>query len=153
MTAPAVAGGPCPGCSVENAADHNYCKHCGTPLRAVDLEREVGTGFAERTRDRCLQLLRADHVSPARLPAHLPRRRQPDRGDFRKRWAAALRRRYSSTDRSAPRGTLCITRITEQLRDSRGVRGHGVVLTPATRRSVLRASNPWMSMPAAPALV
>src|ERR1043166_6465029 len=60
MEAPAAAVGPCPECGVENAADHNYCKHCGTPLRAVDVERELGTGFAERTRDRCLQLLKAD---------------------------------------------------------------------------------------------
>src|SRR5436305_936894 len=60
MAAPAAVAGPCPECGVDNAADHNYCKHCGTPLRTVDVERELGTGFAERTRDRCLQLLKAD---------------------------------------------------------------------------------------------
>src|SRR5262245_20603575 len=56
---------PCPECGVQNAADHNYCKHCGPPLREVDLERELGTGFAERTRDRCLQLLKADPQNPS----------------------------------------------------------------------------------------
>ena len=56
---------PCPECGVENAADHNYCKHCGTPLREVNLERELGSGFAERTRDRCLQLLKADPENPS----------------------------------------------------------------------------------------
>src|SRR4029077_12276552 len=66
MTAPAIAG-PCPECGVDNAPDHNYCKHCGTPLRAIDVERELGTGFAERTRDRCLQLLKAD---PDNASAH-----------------------------------------------------------------------------------
>ena len=60
MAAPAVAAAPCPECGVENAADHNYCKHCGAPLREVVIEREFGTGLAERTRDRCLALLRAD---------------------------------------------------------------------------------------------
>jgi tetratricopeptide (TPR) repeat protein len=65
MTAPAAAPGPCPECGVENAADHNYCKHCGSPLREVDVERELGTGFAERTRDRCLQLLKADPGNPS----------------------------------------------------------------------------------------
>jgi len=29
MSVPAVAG-PCPECGVDNASDHNYCKHCGT---------------------------------------------------------------------------------------------------------------------------
>ncbi len=52
--APSAAGGPCPECGVENAADHNYCKRCGTPLRAVEMERELGAGSAERVRDRCL---------------------------------------------------------------------------------------------------
>jgi uncharacterized OB-fold protein len=37
---------PCPECGVENAADQNYCKHCGTPLREVDLERELGADLA-----------------------------------------------------------------------------------------------------------
>src|SRR5206468_8127683 len=64
MAAPA-AGGPCPECGVENGADHNYCKHCGTPLRVLDVEREFGTGLAERTRDRCLQLLKADPENPS----------------------------------------------------------------------------------------
>jgi len=58
--APPAASCPCPECGVDNAADHNYCKHCGTPLRAVDVERELGSGFAERLRDRCLGLLKAD---------------------------------------------------------------------------------------------
>src|SRR5436309_5083092 len=64
MTASAAPAGPCPECGVENAPDHNYCKHCGSPLRAVDVERELGSGFAERTRDRCLQLLKADPENP-----------------------------------------------------------------------------------------
>jgi len=68
MADPAPAGGgPCPECGVDNGADHNYCKHCGTPLREVALERELGSGFAERTRDRCLQLLKAD---PDNASAH-----------------------------------------------------------------------------------
>jgi len=37
-----VAGGPFLECGVQNAADHDYCTHCGTPLRAVDVERELG---------------------------------------------------------------------------------------------------------------
>ena len=62
---PGTPAAPCPECGVENAADHNYCKHCGwTPLRDVALEREFGSGLAERTRDRCLALLRADPDNP-----------------------------------------------------------------------------------------
>ena len=60
-------GGPCRPVSRvrrRERPDHNYCKHCGTPLRAVDVERELGSGFAERTRDRCLQLLKADPENP-----------------------------------------------------------------------------------------
>jgi tetratricopeptide (TPR) repeat protein len=66
MAAPAVAGA-CPECGTGNASDHNYCKHCGQPLREVAVERELGTGFAERTRDRCLSLLKAD---PDNASAH-----------------------------------------------------------------------------------
>ena len=64
MAVPAEAAGPCPECGVHNALDHNYCKHCGTPLRSVDVERELSTGFAERSRDRCLRLLNADPDNP-----------------------------------------------------------------------------------------
>ena len=59
MAAPALAGA-CPECGTENAADHNYCKHCGAPLKALGLEHDADRGFAERTRDRCLALLKAD---------------------------------------------------------------------------------------------
>ena len=51
MTAPAAAGGPCPECGVENAADHNYCKHCGMPLREVALERGVPAKLYDETID------------------------------------------------------------------------------------------------------
>ena len=63
MSAPAVAG-PCPECGVDNAPDHNYCKHCGTPLRAIDVERDLSAGLAERTRDRCLAVLKSDPENP-----------------------------------------------------------------------------------------
>jgi tetratricopeptide (TPR) repeat protein len=66
MAAPATAGA-CPECGTENAADHNYCKHCGAPLKSLALEHDVGRGFAERTRDRCLSLLKAD---PDNAAAH-----------------------------------------------------------------------------------
>src|SRR5215470_16626082 len=59
MAAPALAGA-CPECRVENAADHNYCKHCGAPLKALAIEHDLGRGTAERTRDRCLTLLKVD---------------------------------------------------------------------------------------------
>src|SRR5262249_14780663 len=63
MTA-AVGAGPCPEGGVDNAPDHNYCKHCGMPLKDAALERELGSGLAERTRDRCLALLKADANNP-----------------------------------------------------------------------------------------
>jgi tetratricopeptide (TPR) repeat protein len=52
-----VESGPCPECGVENAADHNYCKNCGTPLGRDD-GSSLGLNFAERMRDRSLELLR-----------------------------------------------------------------------------------------------
>jgi len=62
-------GARMPPCRAPSAASRTrritYCKHCGTPLREVDLERELGMGFAERTRDRCLQLLKADPENPS----------------------------------------------------------------------------------------
>ena len=34
----------CPECKVDNAPDHNYCKHCGFPLQAHALERDLRLG-------------------------------------------------------------------------------------------------------------
>src|SRR5512143_112133 len=54
----------CPECKVDNAADHNYCKHCGFPLRTHALERELRVGSAARARDRCLLILKHNADSP-----------------------------------------------------------------------------------------
>jgi len=42
----------CPDCGVANAADHNYCKHCGVPLKVTAVEHEMAGSPAERMRDR-----------------------------------------------------------------------------------------------------
>src|SRR4029450_6512592 len=61
--------GPCPECGVENAADHNYCKNCGTPL-GLDEGGELKLSFAERMRDRCLAMLKSYAENP---PPHFER--------------------------------------------------------------------------------
>ena len=61
-----VEAGPCPECGIENAADHNYCKNCGTPLGRDD-GSSLKLSFAERMRDRCLELLR---TQPDNARAH-----------------------------------------------------------------------------------
>ena len=43
----------CPECKVDNAADHNYCKHCGFPLQAHAVERDLRVGSAEKALERC----------------------------------------------------------------------------------------------------
>ena len=50
---------PCSECGVENTADSNFCKRCGVPLGASGAKPH-SMGVAERTRDRCLDLLRAN---------------------------------------------------------------------------------------------
>jgi tetratricopeptide (TPR) repeat protein len=42
----------CPDCGVANAADHNYCKHCGVPLKVTSVDHELAGSPAERMRDR-----------------------------------------------------------------------------------------------------
>jgi tetratricopeptide (TPR) repeat protein len=49
----------CPDCGVSNAADHNYCKHCGRPLRVVPLEQDLASNPMEQARERCLKLVDA----------------------------------------------------------------------------------------------
>ena len=49
---------PCPECGVENA-DHNFCKHCGFALQPVAVDAALAGNFAERNRDRFLQLIKA----------------------------------------------------------------------------------------------
>src|SRR5262245_26494834 len=59
-----AAGGPCSACGVDNAADHNFCKSCGTPLGLDERGGELNLNFAERMRDRCLELLKATPDNP-----------------------------------------------------------------------------------------
>ena len=42
----------CPDCGAANAADHNYCKHCGVPLKVASVDHELAGSPAERMRDR-----------------------------------------------------------------------------------------------------
>jgi hypothetical protein len=54
----------CPECKVANADDHNYCKHCGFPLRAHAVGRDLRMGSAEHARDRCLLIVKHNPDSP-----------------------------------------------------------------------------------------
>jgi tetratricopeptide (TPR) repeat protein len=54
----------CPECKVENAADHNYCKHCGFPLQAHAVERDLRVGSVEKALDRCLLVVQHNPDSP-----------------------------------------------------------------------------------------
>lgn len=54
----------CPECKVENAADHNYCKHCGFPLQAHAVERDLRVGSADKALDRCLLIVKHNPDSP-----------------------------------------------------------------------------------------
>src|SRR5262249_45886032 len=56
MTSTAMA---CPDCGVTNAADHNYCKHCGRPLKVVPVDQDLASGPAERARDHFRSLVEA----------------------------------------------------------------------------------------------
>src|SRR5262249_14262730 len=49
----------CPECGVGNAADHNYCKHCGLALRVGPSDRELTVSPAEGMRNRYLALVEA----------------------------------------------------------------------------------------------
>ena len=49
----------CPDCGVANAEDHNYCKHCGVPLRVASGDQELAATPAERMRDRYRALVEA----------------------------------------------------------------------------------------------
>jgi len=60
MAAPALAFTSCPECGVENGLDHNFCKHCGHTLKDdLKVYVDLGHGDPERTRDRCLALVKA----------------------------------------------------------------------------------------------
>jgi len=60
MVATAAAFTSCPECGVENAIDHNFCKHCGHALKDdLKVYVDLGHGNPERTRDRCLEMVEA----------------------------------------------------------------------------------------------
>jgi tetratricopeptide (TPR) repeat protein len=57
MTSSAMTA--CPDCGVPNAADHNYCKHCGVALKVASSDRELAATPAERNLERYRALVDA----------------------------------------------------------------------------------------------